>query len=111
LVADGWKLNRTTSLLVTRSSAVASILAINRRCSSSSALLVLLALILFLLLAGLPLLSDLLEFCKEAWVSWRSKLRSSYSSMSGLVKSHQDFRSSGYTHASLKASEVIPSSK
>ena len=63
LVADGWELNGSTSLLVTRGRSIAGTLTISRNGGGTGALLISLALVLLLLLASLPLLSNFLEFC------------------------------------------------
>jgi hypothetical protein len=67
LIADGRKLDRTTSLWsISRLSAVDGSLTIGRTGSSTSAIFLSLTCVLILLLAGLPLLSDLLELFRSA---------------------------------------------
>jgi len=62
LVADGWELNGTASLLITRGRGnFGGGLPICRDGSGSGTLLIGLSLVLLLLLASLPLLSDFLE--------------------------------------------------
>ena len=66
LIADGWELDGSTSLLVTWGrSAIAGVWAFGRNGGGSGTLFISLSLVLLLLLASLPLLSNLLEFCKE----------------------------------------------
>ena len=70
LVADWRQLDRSSTLLITRSrGTLARVLTIGRNSCSSSALFVGLALVFFLLLTGLPLLSNFLEFCETIYVS------------------------------------------
>ena len=73
LVADRRELDRPASLLVARGRAIVGrALTIGGNSSSSGSLLFGLSLILLFLLAGLPLLSDLLEFCnKNGLACWR----------------------------------------
>lgn len=66
LITDGWQLDRASGLLVSsRRGVVVGVLAISRDDSGSSTLVFGLALVLLLLLAGLPLLPDLFEFCRR----------------------------------------------
>jgi hypothetical protein len=70
LVADGWELNRTASLLITRSrGTIGRGLTIRRDSSGSGTLFIGLSLVLLFLLAGFPLLSDFLELCGRLCVS------------------------------------------
>lgn len=67
LVPDRWKLDwRTTSLLIARGRGALARLSFRSSTTDSSSavtLLVSLALVLLFLLTGLPLFSDLFEFC------------------------------------------------
>lgn len=68
LITDRGQLNRATSLVTSRRSTFRGLTLGSN--SSSVTLFLGLAGVLFLLLAGLPLLSDLLEFCGRYALAW-----------------------------------------
>ena len=96
LVADGWELNRTASLLITRSrGTIGRGLTIRRDSSGSGTLFIGLSLVLLFLLAGFPLLSDFLELCGRLCVS--------------VLVLHKESRSFGRPMLAPDWNEVIPS--
>lgn len=92
LVANGGKLNRPCRLRVASGGSFARAL-VGRDDGSAGTIIFLLALSFLLLLAGLPLLANLLEFYKAGYVS--------------VVT--QAIPKLWYTHASFRSNEAIPS--